>query len=109
MMGHLKEMSVWMPLVLKYYWYTCWSIISPAILLTVFVVAWTYYTPVAFEGYVFPPGVQFMAWGLELYAFTIAIIFLIHAYISRALKGKDVGFKKMFLEATPLWGPRKEE
>ncbi len=108
MMAHVREMGVWMPIVLKYFWYACWALITPGLLGTVTIMAWVYYEPDDFEGYVFPPGIQFMGWGLELFAVAVVLAFVIHTYVVRIMKGKSISFRVMFLEPTPLWGPRIE-
>ena len=108
-MRHIKEMKIWMPSVLKYYWYICWSFVSPALLCFITVLFWINYVPKNFEGYVYPPGAQFLGWGLELLSVTIVFIVLIFTFINRARKGKSISFRVMFLEPTPLWGARMEE
>ena len=57
-MGHVKEMGIRMPRPLKIYWYTCWIVVSPALLLLVVVLFWSEGQQDQFLDYVYEPGIQ---------------------------------------------------
>ena len=107
MMRHVKEMQIWMPTVLKWCWLALWTVITPLLAGVITVMAWVNFTEDNFEGYVYPPGVQFMGWGLELIGVAIMVLGVLYAYAIRIKRKKPIGFKIMFLTPSPLWGPRK--
>ena len=49
-----------------------------------------------------------MGWGIELFGVGVILAFAIHAYVSRAINGKSIGFKSMLFETSPQWGPRED-
>ena len=106
---HLREMEMWMPKFLKYYWYACWMVVTPGLLLIVTIMAWVNWEPNGFADAIYPPGVQFMGWGLELFGTAVFIFFAIWAMVSRKRKDKSISWLKsgIMMQPTPLWGPRK--
>lgn len=107
---HLKEMEMWMPRGLKYFWMILFGFVTPALLTALTLAAWITAEPSGFEGYIFPPGVQFMGWGLELFALAVFLAFGVYTTIDRYRNGKPIDYLKTgtMLQSTPLWGPRPE-
>ena len=57
-MGHVKEMGIYIAWPLKMYWYICWIVVSPALLLIVIVLFWTEGQQDQFLDYIYEPWVQ---------------------------------------------------
>ena len=73
--------------------------------------AWIYFEPDAFEGIVFPPAVQAMGWGIELFPLSIVIFTTIYVMIKRKRNGKSIAFVRVgpMMTPTPGWGPRSDQ
>ena len=58
MLEHCNEMTIPIPKFMAWYWWTCWVIIDPLILLCVTVLAWANFPGDFFLDYTFPIGVE---------------------------------------------------
>ena len=57
-MEHVNEMGLSMPWILKYFWYTCWIFVSPALLVTILILYYVDIPKDDFLDYVYEPWVQ---------------------------------------------------
>jgi len=64
----------------------------------------------SFQGYEYPPAVQFMGWGLELVSIAIVVVVSVITIIQNTLRGEDSSFVKPGPMMTPKesWGPRDD-
>ena len=62
-MGHVDEMQIWMPRVMRYFWKTCWTIVTPAIIIYVTIMKWITHKSDSYLNYDYPGFAQFMGWG----------------------------------------------
>ena len=59
-MDHIEEMGMWIPTPLKYFWKTCWVVVSPAIIIFITITSWLDKEPDHFLDYEYPPYAQFL-------------------------------------------------
>eukprot|EP00095_Tigriopus_kingsejongensis_P006983 maker-scaffold641_size121017-snap-gene-0.20 protein:Tk06983 transcript:maker-scaffold641_size121017-snap-gene-0.20-mRNA-1 annotation:"sodium- and chloride-dependent glycine transporter 2-like" len=110
MLRHVKEMGMNIPAFMSWYWWACWTIITPILIGVVTILAWVNAAGDEFLDYVFPTWVSVIGWGLELVAVFILVIVSILTVIKRIRAGKTWAF----LYAGPLmtpnkhWGPRPD-
>lgn len=107
-LGHIEEMGIHIPRPVRWYWWTCWVIVSPAAVGVLTLFGWAKYSGDSFLDYEFPAGAQVLGWLLELTP--IAIVLAGSAYVvgTRLSEGKPVAFVEPGPLMTPShkWGPR---
>ena len=94
----------------KAYWKTCWTFITPILIIFVTIMNYANYTPNQFLNYEFPPLAQLLGWIIELLPVFIVIGFAIVAIVKRARAGESVAFLQSGPLMTPKdkWGPRHD-
>lgn len=107
---HIEEMGMNLPAFMKWFWWICWTIITPILIFVVTILSWINAAGDEFLDYVFPTWVTVIGWGLELVAIFIIVIVLIITVIKRVYAGKSWAFIKPGPLMTPnkLWGPRPD-
>ena len=62
LLDNLSEMGIHLPVVMKVYWLSMWTVITPAVLIFILVMTFVQYAPVSSINlggrYVFPTGIQ---------------------------------------------------
>lgn len=63
-----------------------------------------------FQGYEYPPAVQFMGWGIELISIAIVVVISVITIVQNSQKGLDSSFVKPGPMMIPKasWGPRDD-
>ena len=104
---NIKEMDIWMPIVLKYFWIACWVLITPALVLFITVIGFTereldQYSN-QFLDYVYPDSVQVLAYLVELSPVIGVVMVMIYMIISKSAKGEAAS-----LFSSKKWLPRDD-
>merc|ERR1711915_1000085 len=100
-LGHIrKEMGIYMPRVLQYYWSAAWCVITPLSLGTIFVFSIYFTTPAQWDGYIYPTNIQVLGWFLVAAPITVLIVLALFA--AYKIKGKGL------FQATPDFCPAHE-
>ena len=60
--GNIKEMGMRIPKALVLYWKMCWYFITPGVVFFLLIMNFINHKPYSFEEYVYPQGVQVLAW-----------------------------------------------
>lgn len=63
---HVKEMGMKLPGFIIWYWYICWTFITPVIIRAVTVLAWASWSGDFFLDYTYPQEIEAIGWGLEI-------------------------------------------
>ena len=105
-MKNIKQMEIWMPKFLEYYWKLCWFFITPVLLTTLLLMQFINAKPFAYDPPLddeYPPGIQALAWLLPITPIVIIPAFSIHHIITSYRAGESLGWN-MF-RPTSNWGP----
>jgi H+/gluconate symporter-like permease len=107
-MEHVEEMGMKLFPFMKIYWKACWIVITPILIATVTVMSWGDKQKDHYLDYVYPDGVQFLGWIIELLAISIVVIVGIYTTIKKWRNGNEVTFLKPGIMMTPKksWGKR---
>ena len=107
---HIKEMGMYVPSFLMFYWKICWKIITPAIIGYVTINKWIDHQDDSYLNYVYPGFAQFLGWGIELFPFSVVVFFTIYTLITRYRAGKELAFLKTgpLLSPKESWGRRAD-
>ena len=107
---HVEEMDMIIPRFMKVYWWTCWTIITPAIIAVVTVLQWANAGNDYYLDYTYPAAVTAMGWGLELVAVFIIFVISVVTVIRRSSRGKTWAFIKPgpMMQPNHMWGPRPD-
>ena len=89
---NIREMEIWMPVVLKFFWIACWVFITPALVLAITVIGFTereldHYSN-QFLNYVYPDSVQVLAYLVELSPVLGVVMVMVYMIITKCVKGK---------------------
>ena len=105
---HGYEMGMRIPSFMMFYWKACWAVITPILLFIVTILAWVDHADDGYMDYVYPPGIQFLGWTLELYPIVIVVIVSIYIVIKKHREGNDVSFLKPgpMMQPKTSWGAR---
>lgn len=105
---HVKEMGMELPSFMAWYWYLCWTFITPVIIGVVTVLAWASWPGDFFLDYTYPPQIEAIGWGLELVATVTVFLGSVVTVIKRQRAGKPVDFLRAGVLMSPNqhWGPR---
>jgi len=102
-MDNIEEMGIRIPLVLKGYWLLMWMVVTPAVLILVFVMTFVQYSPAYSssllpgleEKYVFPGGIQGLGIIMSFAPLMIIILGALYQLWKRNSQGKSISFKSM--------------
>ena len=96
---NIEEMGIRIPMVLKYYWISMWTVVTPLILGIILIMTFVQYSPASSlsygDTYVFPGKIQAMGWLMALCPAFIIITGGIFSWWNRGRSGRDNGFKAM--------------
>jgi len=102
-MDNIEEMGIRIPLVMKGYWLLMWMVVTPAVLILVFVMTFVQYSPAYSssllpgleEKYVFPGGIQGLGIIMSFAPLMIIILGALYQFWKRNSQGKSTSFKAM--------------
>merc|ERR1712154_407164 len=102
-MENIEEMGIRIPLVLKGYWLLMWMVVTPAVLIFVFVMTFIQYSPAYSSSllpgleqkYVFPGGIQGLGIIMSFAPLMIIILGALYQFWKRNSQGKSTSFKAM--------------
>jgi len=98
-LANIEEMGIRIPVVLKYYWISMWTVITPLILALILIMTFVQYSPASSlsyaENYTFPGKIQAMGWLMALCPFFIIIAGGVFSWWNRGRSGRDNGLKAM--------------
>lgn len=102
-MENIEEMGIRIPKVLKGYWLLMWLVVTPAVLILVFVMTFVQYSPAYSssllpgqeEKYLFPGGIQALGIIMSFSPFIIIILGGVYQLWRRNSQGKSTSFKAM--------------
>jgi len=102
-MENIEEMGIRIPKVLKGYWLLMWMVVTPAVLILVFVMTFVQYSPASSSsllpglesGYTFPGGIQALGIIMSFSPLMIIILGAIYQLWRRNSQGKSISFKAM--------------
>jgi solute carrier family 6 amino acid transporter-like protein 5/7/9/14 len=102
-MDNIEEMGIRIPKVLKGYWLLMWLVVTPAVLILVFVMTFVQYSPAYSssllpgqeEKYLFPGGIQALGIIMSFSPFIIIILGGVYQLWRRNSQGKSTSFKAM--------------
>ena len=108
----IREMGIRIPKILQYYWNICWWLITPALVLFLVVMSFVNHTPFRLDNYVYPDGIQILAWIIPSSCIALIPLFGIHYMVSRYRNNVEFArtcnnlFQELF-EPTSNWGPQE--
>ena len=102
-LANIEEMGIRIPLVLKGYWLLMWMVVTPAVLILVFVMTFVQYSPAYSssllpgleEKYLFPGGIQGLGIIMSFAPLMIIILGALYQLWKRNSQGKSISFKAM--------------
>lgn len=90
-MRHITEdMSIYIPLPLKAYWYSTWTVITPGFLLVILALSLYNTSPAAWGDYVYEENIQVLAWFVSLSAIAVIPLGAIWVLCKGEKKGKEL-------------------
>ncbi len=107
---HVEEMGMKPWSFMKYYWKTCWVVVTPIIIIFITVQAWADHADDHYLNYVYPGFAQFMGWGIELLSFGIVAVVSIWTTFKKWRSGSEIAFLKSGPMMSPkrTWGARAD-
>lgn len=87
----IKKMGMRIPKVFEYYWKICWSLITPGLILFLLIMNFVNHKPFSMDGYVYPDGIQVLAWIIP--SSCVIIIPIVGIYQIIVLYRKDTQFQ----------------
>lgn len=108
-MNAIKEMEIHIPVVLKYYWFSMWMVVTPLTLLFVLIMSFVQYGPAYAPStftskYFFPAGIQSLGWMMALVPAVAIIAGYVYMMHHRKKNHKSTSFRAM-LSPNEKWGP----
>ena len=109
-LDNVKEMNIWMPVPLRYFWKVCWVFITPVLCLSITLIGFSTRKKDQNEGYVYPPLAQALGWLIELAPIAFIILVSVWVAFTNLLKKKEIAFLRAgpLLSPSPAWGPRED-
>ena len=96
---NIEEMGIRIPTVMKYYWISMWTVVTPLILAIILIMTFVQYSPASSlsygDTYVFPGKIQAMGWLMSLCPAVIIIAGRIFSWWNRGRSGRDNGLRAM--------------
>ncbi|TRY75205.1 hypothetical protein TCAL_04611 [Tigriopus californicus] len=107
---HVEEMGMKIPVFMKWFWWICWTIVTPIIIAVVTILSWINAAGDEFLDYTFPTWVTVIGWGLELVAVFILVLVSIATIIKRIVAKKPWALIKPgpLMLPNKHWGPRAD-
>ena len=108
---HIVDMGMKIPGFMKIYWKSTWMIIAPIMVTFLTIYSWIQSADDYFLDYTFPPAVQAMAWGIELFPIFIVIAFGVQVVVSKWRQGESIAFFNTgpLLAPKAKWGARTDQ
>ncbi|XP_060516170.1 sodium- and chloride-dependent glycine transporter 1-like isoform X2 [Cylas formicarius] len=97
---NVRDMTINIRQIGKWYWWICWTIITPLTLVGIFIFQMVHYSPASYEGYEFPIWADVI--GLIIGLTTLVPFFIFAVYV--LWKREYTGFE--FFQPTKKWGPQ---
>ena len=98
-LDNIEEMGIRIPMVLKYYWISMWTVVTPLILGIILIMTFVQYSPASSlsygDKYTFPGKIQAMGWLMALCPAFIIIVGGVFSWWNRGRSGRDNGLKAM--------------
>lgn len=85
-----KEIGIWIPLPLKFYWKITWLFVTPVSLLLVFVMSILYWVPAYWGDYLLPDSAQTLGWLIAFSSISLVVLTAIFVLIKGEHRGKDL-------------------
>ncbi|KAG4080393.1 hypothetical protein HA402_010461 [Bradysia odoriphaga] len=104
--SNITEMGMKIPKITQLYWKCTWIVITPVVVVAIFVFSLTDLNPTEFRGYVFPEWADGIGYLFGLATLMPLIVFAVKNLID-VVKGKRT-FKQL-LTATENWGPQEKD
>lgn len=92
----------------NYYWTACWIVLTPAVIVFIIVFTSVQYTPVTYNGYVYPQWAEVIGWLMTAVSLVMIPIWAIIQLVKFSRKHKTESFLellKLTASPTPEWGP----
>ena len=103
-LSNIKEMNIWMPKILKYFWMCCWILVTPGLVLTITIIGFIGRDDDSHEGYVYPIGAQVLAYLVELSPVALVLIVAAVKVVTHLVGGS--GLASLF--SSEKWQPRED-
>ena len=109
---NISEMSMNLPVIMKWYWRICWMFITPLALMFILVMTLVKYSPTTSarrpdneeERYIFPQGIQALGWLMAAVAVVIIPVTGVYQAYKRRKAGKPTDIRSMF-SPNEKWAP----
>lgn len=106
LLDNISEMNMKIPKITKLYWKGTWFVITPAVVVAIFVFSLTDLSPTEFRDYVFPEWADAMGYMFGLITLMPLIVLVVMQLID-VIKHKQT-FRQL-LTATENWGPQEKD
>lgn len=106
LLDNISEMNMKLPKILQLFWKACWLVVSPVVVVAIFVFSLTNFSPTVFRGYVFPEWADIMGYMFGLITLMPLIVFIV-LQLYKVIKHKKT-VKELFT-ATENWGPQEKD
>ena len=109
---NISEMSMNLPVIMKWYWRICWMFITPLALMFILVMTLVKYSPTTSarrpdndeDKYIFPQGIQALGWLMAAVAVVIIPVTGVYQAYKRRKAGKPTDIRSMF-SPNEKWAP----
>lgn len=101
----VQDMKVILKFEMNWYWRACWMVVSPVILLFIFIFFCVTYGPLTYQEYTYPPAMELLGWMMVLAAVLVIPGYMVYFL---AVKAKGDGLtERLVFSVTPGedWGP----
>ncbi len=104
--NNINEMNMKIPEIIQFYWKSTWLVITPAIVVAIFVFSLTDLSPTVFRDYVFPEWADILGYMFGLVTLMPLIVLIVVQLVDVAKHKKT--FRQLFT-ASENWGPQEKD
>lgn len=103
-LDNIQEMGMTLMRVTKWYWRSVWVVITPLVLITIFIFILTDLSPTQFRGYVFPWWADVIGY---MFGLMTLIPFIVLATLELIKVGRGEKTFRYLIAPTENWGPQE--
>lgn len=103
---NISEMDMRIPKFVKYFWTGTWMVITPCVVMAIFVFSLTDFSPTVFRDYVFPQWADTMGYFFGLITLVPLFVFVVKQLIDVLRRKQTI---RQIFTATENWGPQEKD
>lgn len=90
----------------KLYWKACWTLVTPIVIIVLFVFSLTNIKPTSYGDYIFPDWATPIGWLFSIMSISAIPIVAIHKVVTSDLHRSTTDRIKILMQPTAEWGPK---